>query len=194
MRRRPRPKRKGTVPEVKAHFSGHEKAGRNDFDLWNQGFAKKPTEFIDVILAVRSKRSRQILVPGKSNARFLEGSVPKNVIGVHVRVNDVAHGLIRHGPDGLREAPTFANAASRINHRGRIVAHDKTDIRNRAVIGAGHERDRALEDIDAWGDLFDRKGGLGSRSVTKRCKKKERQSAESACDLIYYCDRHLDPV
>jgi hypothetical protein len=165
MRRRPRPKRKGTVPEVKAHFSGHEKAGRNDFDLCNQGFAKKPTEFIDVILTVRSKRSRQILVPGKSNARLLEGGVPKNVIGVHVRVNDVAHGLIRHGPDGSREAPSFPRAATRIDDGDRALANDKSDIRDGSLIDIIHQFYGSLEDIDARRDLFDRERSLAGGSV-----------------------------
>ena len=96
VRRRPRPQGKRTVPEVKAQFVGNKEAGGDDFDVRDQGLAKKPAEFIEVIPAVRGKRPWQVLVPGESDPFALEGGVPKNVIGVHVGVDHIPDRLAGH--------------------------------------------------------------------------------------------------
>ena len=79
--------------------------------------------------------------------------VAKYVIGMNMRIDDIANRLRRHVADRGKQARAFAHAAAGINHRHRIVADDEADIGGVTLIGLTHHVDIADVNVDAGCDL-----------------------------------------
>jgi hypothetical protein len=62
------------------------------------------------------------------NNGFLERSIPEEVIGMGMSVNDVPNGLRRHCVDGGKQAAPFAYASPTVNHSDSVAADDESDV------------------------------------------------------------------
>ena len=108
---------------------------------------------LQVKFAPRRQRARQILVPDKNGSIPHERRVAEDVIGMNVRVDDIANRLWRHGADRSQQTRTFARAAAGIDHRNRVIADNEADIGGVALIGLVHHVDIADVNVDAGRDL-----------------------------------------
>ena len=73
-----------------------------------------------------------------------EGGIAENVIGVAMRVDDVADRLVGPRANGCQQSSSLAKAATGIDHGDGILSDDETDIGNRAVVLARHLRGLAV--------------------------------------------------
>jgi len=117
--------------------------------------AELPAKGLQVKLPSRRQRTRQIPVSDESSPLAHECCVAEDVIGMNVRVDDIAHRLCRHLPDRGEQGFAFAGATAGIDYRYRIVADDEACIGGVALIGGGHHVDATDVNVDAGGDLGD---------------------------------------
>ena len=66
----------------------------------------------DGAVAAVGHRARQFLVTDEGRAFGEEGGVPENVIGMHMRIDDEANRLCRHGADRGEKTRAFARACT----------------------------------------------------------------------------------
>src|SRR5262249_22981216 len=86
---------------------------------------------------------RQIPMTHEHRAFVLEGRVAEYVVGMHMRVDDIADGLGRMGADRSKQPASLAHAAAGINDRDSVVADDETEIGNGTLVVMGHKLERA---------------------------------------------------
>jgi hypothetical protein len=60
--------------------------------------------------------------------RALECSVPKDVIGMGMGIDDVPNRLRRQCADGRKQAAPFAHASAAVNHSDSVAADDKSEV------------------------------------------------------------------
>src|SRR5262245_33059681 len=77
---------------------------------------------IKIELAASGERSREVLVADDNGT--LECSVPEDVIGMGMGIDDVPNRLRRHCADGCKQAAPFAHASPAVNHSDRLAADD----------------------------------------------------------------------
>ena len=87
------------------------------------------------------------------HARANEGGVAENVIGMNMRIDDVANRLCCHGADRGEETGALARAAAGVDHRDGIVAYDEADVGDVAFVGLGHQIDGAGVNVDPGRNL-----------------------------------------
>src|SRR5262245_38819865 len=105
---------------------------RNDFDICHQFVAQYSSKSIEIELAANSERSREVLVA--DDHRALERSVPEDVIGMRMGVDDVPNRLRRHCPDGLKQAAPFAHASPAVNHSDSVAAYNESNVGDCALV------------------------------------------------------------
>src|SRR6185312_8460059 len=134
--------------EIDLHFIVDEKRRRNNLHLVDQRIAEHRAKCLQVILASRRYGAWQIPVSDKNGSVFRECRIAKDVVGMHVRIDDIANRLQRHAADRRQQTRALANAATGINNRNRIAADDEADIGSVALIGLGHQFDVTDMNID----------------------------------------------
>jgi hypothetical protein len=88
-------------------------------------------------------------VTDKAGSFLDEGDVAENVVGMAVRVDDVADRPVGPGTNRGKQLLRLTNASAGVDHRNCAVADDETDIGGRASVLACHQRGRAAVHEDA---------------------------------------------
>ena len=65
------------------------------------------------------ERARQVPVTDEAGSILDEGGIAEDVIGMAVRVDDVADRLVGPGANRRKQLPPLANAAAGVDHRNR---------------------------------------------------------------------------
>ncbi len=98
-----------------------------------------------------------------------ECCIAKNMVGMFMRINHMAHGFVGDGFEGLQKAPPDADAATCVYHRNFLIANDETHIRNVAEAGCIHADDGGLMRINAGSDLTHIEGlAILRRNISER--------------------------
>jgi hypothetical protein len=69
---------------------------RNYLDAFHQYVANLPAIALQVEIATGGQRARQIVVADDSGADLAECRIAENMVGMHVRVDEVAEGFVGH--------------------------------------------------------------------------------------------------
>jgi hypothetical protein len=64
----------------------------------------------------------------------LERSIPEDVIGMGMGIDDVPNRLRRHCADGCKQSAPFAHASPAVNHSDSVAADDKSDVGDCALV------------------------------------------------------------
>src|SRR5205823_12449832 len=96
-----------------------KKRGRDDANLIHQLAAHDPAKCIEIELAARSHRARQVSMTDEHGSIADKRSVSKDVIRVAVRVDDAADRLFRAGADRCQQLLALTDAASAVDYRNR---------------------------------------------------------------------------
>src|SRR5262249_55247212 len=123
--------------------------------------------------AASGERSREILVADDYGA--LECSVPENMIGVGVGINDVPNRLRRHCADRCKEAEPFTQASPAVNHSDSVAADYESDIGDCTLVLRCHHSNGTNVGINTRRDLSavspGRAAGMTPRSVASNVKR-----------------------
>jgi hypothetical protein len=92
---------------------------RNDFDTRHQFVAQYSSKGIEIELTASGERSRKVPVADDHGA--LERSVPEDVIGMGMGIDDVPNRLRRHCADGCKQSASFAHASPAVNHSDSVL-------------------------------------------------------------------------
>ena len=85
-----------------------------------------------------------------------EGGVAEDVVRMAMGVDDVADRLVGPGTNGREQLLSLTYAAPGIDDRNRALADDETDIGDRAVVLARHQRGLADVHEDTGRDFVNR--------------------------------------
>src|SRR5262247_3955255 len=149
---RPRMENQPAPAEVENILAVDQPGGRDDFYPGHQVVAEDAAEIAQVERAARRQAAWQVLVADEDGVAR-EGGIAEHVVGMGVRVDDVAHRLRGHAADGGGELATLGHAAAGVDHGDRRVADDEADIGDGAGIGGRHHGGGALVDEHAGRDL-----------------------------------------
>src|SRR4051794_37704763 len=140
----PRPQHEASRAESQIERAADEQRRWHDADLIDQLVAHGPAKCIEIELSARSQRTRQVRVTDKGRSVLHESAIAEHVIGMAMRVDDVADRLAGPGANGCHQLSSLAEAATRIDHGDRILSNDEADIGDRAVVLARHLRGLAV--------------------------------------------------
>jgi hypothetical protein len=173
MRGRPRLQHEGPSSEIQLERARHKQRRRHDADLVDQLIAHGPAKCIEIELSARGERAWQVRVADKNRSVLHESGVTEDMIGMAVRVDDVADRLAGAGANGCHQLPSLADAATRIDHGDRILADDETNIGNCAVVVACHQCGLAVVHEDAIRNRAD-----GQLPLLRECGSRWSQHCE----------------
>ena len=140
MRGRPRPQRERSCAEIQVERAADKQRWRHDADLVDQLVAHGTAKCIEIELSARGQRTWQVRMADKGRPVLHESGVSENMIGMAMRIDDVADRLAGPGTNSRHQLSSLAQAATRIDHRDRVLANDETDIGNPAVVLTRHLR------------------------------------------------------
>src|SRR5579872_1470005 len=143
MRGRPCPQSEYPRTQVELLRILDQKGRWDESDLVDQFSAHDAAERVDVEWATARHRLRQVLVADKDRSVACKGGVSEYMVGVGMRIDDVADGLVGVAANGGEQLSSLAHAAAGVDDGDRIVANNEADIGNRALVFARHQRDRA---------------------------------------------------
>src|SRR5262249_53672882 len=132
VRRLPSLEHQDSIAQIDPRLALDDLRWRNDFDICHQFVAEYSSKGIEIELAASSERSREVFVADDHST--LERSVPEDVIGMGMGVDDVPNRLRRHCADGCKQSVPFAHASPAVNHRDSVAADDKSDICGCALV------------------------------------------------------------
>src|SRR5215217_6295302 len=100
MRGRPRPQHEGPSSEIQLERVGDERCRRYYAYLVDQLVAHGPTKCIEIELSARGECAWQVRVADKNRSVLHESGVTEDMIGMAVRVDDIADRLAGAGANG----------------------------------------------------------------------------------------------
>ena len=138
------------LPTIDLHFIVDEQRGRHDPHLVDGTHPQYRGETPSGKTRPRRQRAADS-VPDEHGSFRHECRIAEDMIGVNMRVDDVAHRL-RVTARIVKQAGPFARAAAGIDDRDRFVADNEADIGGIALIGRAHHVDVADMDINPGRD------------------------------------------
>ena len=137
--------REGAPSQVQRDLVGDGERGRDDFHLGHEIIAHRAAKRVEIKPAARGQRLRQVPMADEDRGGrlVLEGRVAEHVVGMHMRVDDVANGLGRTSADGGHKAAPLMPAAAGIDDGDGVIADDESEIGNSAFVVMSHKRERA---------------------------------------------------
>src|SRR5205823_5698553 len=97
---------------------------RHNADLVDQLIAHGTAKCVEIESSACGQRTWQVRVTDKGRALPHESAVAEEMIGMAVRIDDVADRLAGPGTNGCHQLPPFTNAAPRIDHGDCILSDD----------------------------------------------------------------------
>ena len=156
---------------------------RDDFDVCHQFVAQHPSKGIEIELTASGECSREVLVA--DDHRALECSVPKDVIGMGMGIDDVPNRLRRHCADGRKQAAPFAHASAAVNHSDSVAADDKSEVGDCALVLLCHHGNGADVSIETGRDLGYRQR-IGFAWLSSRHGSQERRPTKAKHGVAFH--------
>src|SRR6478735_3856055 len=122
---RPRPQDQRTAAEIQTERAADEQRWRHDTYLVDQLVAHGSAKCIEIELSARGECAWQVRVADKGRAILHESAIAEHVVGMAMRIDDVADRLSGPGANGCQQLSPFADAATRIDHGDGLVADDE---------------------------------------------------------------------
>lgn len=131
------------MAEIETHFVVDQLRRCNEAHVLEQRIAHRLAQCFDIMRTTFRQRARQVFMVNENDAGGHECCIAKNMMGMFVLINYVAHGLVGDGFDGLQKTSSDAHAVTRVYDRNCLVANDETHIRKVAEAGCVHDGDGA---------------------------------------------------
>ena len=162
MRGRPGAKLERSSAEVEAHAaSSTSSVGDDDRDLSRERCPEQIAVRREIVRAACRERRRQALRADEGDVRRLESGVAEDMVGMHVRVDDVADRLVGHRLDRGEQCARPPRRFRRVSITATAFSPTTKPILAMApsILG-GDQRNFAGMHEDARRDLRDRQGGI----------------------------------
>src|SRR6267142_7033072 len=104
-------------------------------------------------MPARGDGARQVSMADECGSIAYEGGVAKDVIRMAVRIDNVPDRFVGTGTDRRKQLLSLAHAAAAVDHGNGVFADNESDIGNRTVVLACHERGLAAVHDQAGSDL-----------------------------------------
>src|SRR5499427_6859794 len=192
VRSRPGLKQEDSIAQIDPRLALDDLGRWNDFDICHQFVAQHLSKRIEIELSASSECSREVLVA--DDHRALERSVPEEVIGMGMGVDEVPNRLQRHCADGRKQTVAFAHASPTVNHRDSVAADNESNVGDCALVLPCHHTNDTDVSIHTRSNL-----GHGQRigrfaRPSSRHDSQERRNQDQTCGrvpLIGQLKRHL---